>query len=245
MQQRQGGAVGEWRLDTYGAWSWQEASPYEGTPQRSGLAQHVVPASTARARSDWEPTPIFRAIASEWERHRRDDGVGDVAGHRRSSPPADERNHTGGVPAPPAGTGPLPVPQPPDASSTRDLPVVRAVPPPPPPHGARRDDVAGHRLGVAPTGERDRSGFVPGPRSGSGPVPTQRPRDARGRDLVPAGVVPPPPPRDRSLEDEMTRRAQRRRRPPATTPAGGGRHALRPRDGDEPTLREDRTRSTQ
>jgi hypothetical protein len=211
--------------------------------QRWGHAQDVVTESTARAPGDWEPTPIFQAIASEWERHRRDDVVHDVvhdvAGHRRSGPPLGERDRCALVPAPRAGTGPLPVRRPPDASRTRDLAAVPAVPPPSL-HDASGVDLADHRPGVAPAREGDQSGWVPEPRSGTGPLPI-RPREASRRDLVPVGVVPPPPPRD-SLEDELTRRAQRRRRPLPTPPAGSGRHALRPRDGDEPTLREPRDR---
>jgi hypothetical protein len=46
-------------------------------------------------------------------------------------------------------------------------------------------------------------------------------------------------PRSGSIEDELKRRARRRRRPLDTPPPAGGRHALRPRDGDEPTMRED------
>jgi hypothetical protein len=265
MWQWQGGAAGGWRLDAYGDRSWQVAALHEGAPveplrdseplrsetdttqsgPRSGRARDVVPESTARVRGGREPTPIFQAIASEWERHRRDDvardDVRDVSGHRRGSAPAGEWDHGGVVPAPRAGTGPLPVQRPPAASGTRDLLAVPAVPPPPPPppHGVRRDDVVGHRPGVAPSGERDQAGWVPAPRSGSGPLSPQRPLDASRRDLVPGGVVPPPPPRSGPIEDELTRRAQRRRRPLATSPPEGGRHAVRPRDGDEPTVRED------
>lgn len=250
MWQWQGGAVGGWSLDEYGAGSRHVASSYEGArvepgsprpseplpsatePTRSGRgrAQDVVPGSSATARGGWEPTPIFQAIASEWERHQRDDVVGDVGGHRRGSAPAGEGDHFASAPAPRVGTGPLPVQRPRDAGRTRDLPAVPAVPPAPP---------QGPRPGVAQTGERDQSRSVPEPRSGSGPLPVPRPRAASGRDLVPAGVVPPPPARNRSPEEELTHRAERRRRPRATTTAEGGRHALRPRDGDEPTLRED------
>ncbi|GAA4878876.1 hypothetical protein GCM10023203_31800 [Actinomycetospora straminea] len=254
MWQWQGGAVGGRSLDEYGGESRHVASSYAGplvepeSPrtsesrtsvpdptlpgQRWGCAQDVVPGSSATVRGDWEPTPIFQAVASEWERHQRDD----VGGHRRGSPPALEEDHVAWAPAPRVRTGPLPVQRPRDPGRTRDLPAVPAVPPPPP-RGARVVDVAGRQvLGVAPSGERAPSGWVPEPRSGSGPLPVQRPRDASGRDVYPAGMVPPP---NRSIDEELTRRAQRRRRPLATSTAEGGRHALKPRDGDEPTLRED------
>jgi hypothetical protein len=196
----------------------------------------VVTGSFGSARGDGEPTPIFQAIASEWERHQRDDVVGD-AGHRPGSTAANEGNHFSWMPAPRAGTGPLPLQRPRDASDTRDLPVV--PPPPHPPHGPWGADGAGHHPSVARPEEKDQSGCMPEPRSGSGPLPVQRPREASGRDLGPVNVVPPPPARDRSMEEELTRRAQRRRRPLATTTVEGGRHALKPRDGDEPTLREE------
>jgi len=109
---------------------------------------------------------------------------------------------------------------------------------PPPPADGRHDDIARHRAGVASVAGRAHAGAVPEQRSGTGPVPVQRPRDPSGSGtLAPAGVVPPPPPQGGSTQDELTRRAERRRRPLATPSAAGGRHALRQHDEE---LHEDR-----
>lgn len=98
-----------------------------------------------------------------------------------------------------------PVPRVRDAGRTGDLAPVPVVPPPPP-LGTWQGDVAGHRPGFAPTGERDHTAAVPEPRAGTGPVPDPRARDtgrtydlARQRsDVAPtderysAGWVPEP-----------------------------------------------------
>jgi hypothetical protein len=224
---REGGTPGRWRRDA--------ASTLPMGP-RGGLASGAVPGPTALPGSprDGEPTPIFDAVASGWRHRRPDEGVGD--------PPGFDTAAGGGrsavVPDPRSATGPVRRPRDPNGPS--DLAPVGVVPPPPP-VGARHDDVTGHRTGVPSVATRASAVAVPEPRSGTGPVPVQRPRGAGGsRDRAPAGVVPPPPPRGASPEDELTRRAERRRRPLATA-AAGGRHALQQHDEEvEPEFHDDR-----
>jgi hypothetical protein len=300
MGQRRGDAGGRRRLDGYDTWSCQSLSAHEGVlvvpqgpratgtqrpttapsqaGQRFGRAQDAAPELAVPSAGGWEPTPIFQAVAAEWERHRRDN----VAVYHPSVGTGPESDPLAALPGPRAGVGPVPVPRVRDAGRTGGLAPVPVVPPPPP-HGTRRDHLAGHRPGFfAPTGERDHTAAVPAPRAGTGPVPIprardtgrtrdlarhrsgvpptderysagwvpeprsgtrplpiQQPRDAgRWSDLASAAVVPPLPPGDRWLEDELTRRAQRRRRPLTTNQAVSGRHALAPPQKDAPTLHE-------
>jgi hypothetical protein len=106
----------------------------------------------------------------------------------------------------------------------------------------RQDERVADRPGFGTPEGGGRWAAVPDPRSATGPVPVQRPRDLTGpRQLAPVGVVPPPPPRGGSPEDELTRRAERRRRPLASPSEAGGRHALRQQDEElGPEVHEDR-----
>ena len=209
MGQQCGDAGGGWRLDAYGTWSCQPLSTREVVPvephgpratgtrpttapsqagQRSGRAQDAVPGSAAPSADGWEPTPIFRAIAAEWERHRRDN----VAVYPPSVETGPESDPLAAVPGPGEGMGPVPAPRVGDAGRTGVLAPVPVVPPPPP-HGTRRDHLAGHRPGVAPTGERDHTAAVPEPRAGTGPVPIPQARNTgRTGDLARhrSGVAP-------------------------------------------------------
>jgi hypothetical protein len=200
MRQQPGDAVGARRLDAYGPWSCQPLPAREGLPvephgprvtgtrrpttapshagPRFGRAQDAAPEWADPSAGAWEPTPIFRAIAADWERHRRDN----VAEHHPSVETCPESDPLGAVPGLPEEMGPVPRIR--DAGRTGDLAPVHVVPPPPP-HGTRRDHLAGQRPGVAPTGERDHTAAVPEPRAGTGPVPLPQPGDAgRTRDLA-------------------------------------------------------------
>jgi hypothetical protein len=259
MEQSRGDVGRGWRLGADGTWSWQSMSPHAGvrvepdgprataprrpatapTPagQRFGRAQDPAPETAAPSPGGWEPTPIFQAITADWERHQRHDVV-----HRPSVEAGRETGRESdplaAVPGARAGTGPVPVVRERTAGHSGDLDLVPVVPPPPP-HGGWHEDVVHHRE-IALAGGRDHAGLLPEPRAGSGPLPVQRPREGGGsREADAAGVLQPSTPRSGSIEDELKRRAQRRRRPLDTPPPEGGRHALRPRDGDEPTMRED------
>jgi hypothetical protein len=252
-ESREGRALGEWCRDAAATWTWEAGSPWAnvdgdvpGTAtatlpmgSRGERAPDLAPRPTALPgppRGD-APTPIFDAVASGWEHRRQDERVADRPGF--GTPAGSGR--WAAVPDPRSATGAVRVQRPRDPTGPRELAPVGVVPPPPPADG-RHDDIARHRTGVASVAGRAHAAAVPEPRSGTGPVPVQRPRDPSGsRDLAPVGVVPPPPPRGGSPEDELTRRAERRRRPLTTPPAAGGRHALRQQDEElGPEVHEDR-----
>ena len=258
-ESREGGALGGWCRDAASTWTWEAGSPWAnvdgdepGTATatlpmgpRGERASDVAPRPTAlpgplRGEAPTPtPTPIFDAVASGWEHRRQDERVADRPGFET---PAGH-GRWAAVPDPRSATGPVPVQRPRDPNGPRELAPVGVVPPPPPADG-RHDDIARHRAGVASVAGRAHAAAVPEQRSGTGPVPVQRPRDPSGSgDLAPAGVVPPPPPRGGSPEDELTRRAERRRRPLATPSAAGGRHALRQHDEElRPEVHEDHDR---
>ena len=194
-ESREGGALGGWCRDAASTWTWEAGSPWAnidgdapGTATatlpmgpRGERASDVAPRPTALpgpARGEAPtptPTPIFDAVASGWEHRRQDERVADrpgvetPAGHGRWA----------AVPDPRSATGPVPVQRPRDPTGPRELAPVGVVPPPPPADG-RHDDIARHRAGVASVAGRAHAGAVPEQRSGTGPVPVQRPRDPSG-----------------------------------------------------------------
>ena len=102
---------GGWRLDAAGTWTWGAVPPHRWVD---------------------EPTPIFRAVASDWERHGREH----VAGHRIVGDTARERGHLPTLPEPRPGSGPLPIQRPQDPGRRRELTSVEATPPPLPQGGS-------------------------------------------------------------------------------------------------------------
>lgn len=101
---------GGWRFDAANAWTW-----------------HAVP------RHEWvdEPTPIFRAVALEWERRRREN----VTDHRTIVDTADERGFLGPPPEPRPASEPMPVQRPGDTRHRRSLALVGSPTPPLPRSG--------------------------------------------------------------------------------------------------------------
>ena len=237
-ESREGGALGGWCRDAASTRTSEAGSPWAnvdgdapGTATatlpmgpRGERASDVAPRPTALPgppRGD-APTPIFDAVASGWEHRRQDERVADRPGFETPA------GHGGwaAVPDPRSATGPVPVQRPRDPNGPRELAPVGVVPPPPPADG-RHDDIARHRAGVASVAGRAHAAAVPEQRSGTGPVPVQRPRDPSGSgDLAPAGVVPPPPPRGGSTRGRADTSCGAPA--PAAGHAIGGRRAARP-----------------
>jgi len=72
----------------------------------------------------------------------------------------------------------------------------------------RQDERVADRPRFETPAGRGRWAAVPDPRSATGPVPVQRPRDPNDpRELAPVGVVPPPPPTDGPHDDIARHRA--------------------------------------
>jgi hypothetical protein len=105
---------GGWRLDAASTWTWA------AVPSREWVD---------------EPTPIFRAVASEWERRRRED----VADHRTSANLVDESGYLAPLPQPRPASGASTVP-PSRAAARRRALTVLDVPTPPLPRGGCEDN---------------------------------------------------------------------------------------------------------
>jgi hypothetical protein len=104
---------GGWRLDAASSWTWRAAPPGEWVD---------------------EPTPIFRAVASEWERRRRE-GVAD----HRSADLVDENGYVAPLPEPRPASGPVAV-QRSQARALRHPLAVVDGPTPPLPRGGCEDE---------------------------------------------------------------------------------------------------------